>query len=136
MTKTLEQVGKFVELRARGYSYDKIAEETGISKPTLLKWSTDYSRELKEAEHFEMNSLLSQYGVLRRSRVEAFSSMLGKALQELKKRAEQNDYSEIPTDKLLKLTLELERRVEREAEEKKFDNGALGYFKEEEVEVD
>jgi len=36
----------------------------------------------------------------------------------------------------LKLTLELERRVEREAEEKKFDNGALGYFKEEEVEVD
>jgi hypothetical protein len=91
---------------------------------------------LKEAEHFEMNSLLSQYGVLRQSRVEAFSSMLGKALQELKKRAEQNDYSEIPTDKLLKLTLELERRVEREAEEKKFDNGALGYFKEEEVEVD
>jgi transposase-like protein len=136
MTETLEQVGKFVELRARGYSYDKIAEETGISKPTLLKWSTDYSRELKEAEHFEMNSLLSQYGVLRQSRVEAFSSMLGKALQELKKRAEQNDYSEIPTDKLLKLTLELERRVEREAEEKKFDNGALGYFKEEEVEVD
>lgn len=136
MTKTLEQVGKFVELRARGYSYDKIAEETGISKPTLLKWSTDYSRELKEAEHFEMNSLLSQYGVLRQSRVEAFSSMLGKALQELKKRAEQNDYSEIPTDKLLKLTLELERRVEREAEEKKFDNGALGYFKKEEVEVD
>lgn len=136
MTKTLEQVGKFVELRARGYSYDKIAEETGISKPTLLKWSTDYSRELKEAEHFEMNSLLSQYGVLRQSRVEAFSSMLGKALQELKKRAEQNDYSEIPTDKLLKLTLELERRVEREAEEKKFDNGALGYFKQEEVEVD
>ena len=136
MTKTLEQVGKFVELRARGYSYDKIAEETGISKPTLLKWSTDYSRELKEAEHFEMNSLLSQYGVLRQSRVEAFSSMLGKALQELKQRAEQNDYSEIPTDKPLKLTLELERRVEREAVEKKFDNGALGYFKEEEVEVD
>ena len=136
MTKTLEQVGKFVELRARGYSYDKIAEETGISKPTLLKWSTDYSRELKEAEHFEMNSLLSQYGVMRQSRVQVFSSMLGKALQELNKRAEENDYSEVPTDKLLKITLELERRVEREAEEKKFDNGALGYFKEEEVEVD
>ena len=136
MAKTVEEVGKFVELRAKGYSYDRIAELTGTSKPTLLKWSTEYSRQLKEAEHFEMNSLLSQYGVLRQSRVEAFSSMLGKALQELKKRAEQNDYSEIPTDKLLKLTLELERRVEREAEEKKFDNGALGYFKKEEVEVD
>jgi transposase-like protein len=136
MTKTLEQVGKFVELRARGYSYDKIAEETGISKPTLLKWSTDYSRELKEAEHFEMNSLLSQYGVLRQSRVEAFSSMLGKALQELKKRAEQNDYSEIPTDKLLRIALELERRVEREAEEKKFDNSPLGYYNNDDVSVD
>ncbi|HPJ87439.1 MAG TPA: helix-turn-helix domain-containing protein [Candidatus Pacearchaeota archaeon] len=136
MTKTLEQVGKFVELRAKGYSYDKIAEETGTSKPTLLKWSTEYSRELKEAEHFEMNSLLSQYGVLRQGRVQAFSSMLGSALQELKKRAEEKDYSEVPTDKLLRIALELERRLEREAEEKKFDNGALGYFKEEEVQVD
>lgn len=136
MAKTLEEVGKFVELRAKGYSYDRIAEETGTSKPTLLKWSTEYSRELKEAEHFEMNSLLSQYGVMRQGRVEAYSAMLGSAIQELKKRAEENDYSEVPTDKLLKIILELERRVEREAEEKKFDNGALGYFKQEEVEVD
>ena len=136
MTKTLEQVGKFVELRAKGYSYDKIAEETGTSKPTLLKWSTDYSRQLKEAEHFEMNSLLSQYGVLRQSRVEAFSSMLGSALQELKKRAEEKDYSEVPTDKLLRIALELERRVEREAEEKKFDNSPLGYYNNDDVSVD
>jgi transposase len=136
MTKTLEQVEKFVELRAKGYSYDKIAEETGTSKPTLLKWSTQYSRELKEAEHFEMNSLLSQYGIMRQSRVQAYSSMLGKALQELKKRAEETDYSEVPTDKLLRIALELERRVEREAEEKKFDNGALGYYNNDDVSVD
>ena len=136
MVKTVEEVGKFVELRAKGYSYDKIAELTCTSKPTLLKWSTEYSRELREAEHFEMNSLLSQYGVMRQSRVEAYSSMLGRALQELKKRAEETDYIEVPTDKLLKIVLELERRVEREAEEKKFDNGTLGYFPKEEVEVD
>jgi transposase len=136
MTKTLEQVEKFVELRAKGYSYDKIAEETGTSKPTLLKWSTQYSRELKEAEHFEMNSLLSQYGIMRQSRVQAYSSMLGKALQELKKRAEETDYSEVPTDKLLRIALELERRVEREAEEKKFDNGPLGYYNNDDVSVD
>jgi transcriptional regulator with XRE-family HTH domain len=136
MAKTVEEVGKFIELRAKGYSYDKIAEETGISKPTLLKWSTEYSRQLKEAEHFELNSLLSQYGVMRQSRVETYSAMLGSALQELKNRAGNNDYSEVPTDKLLKIILELERRVEREAEEKKFDNGALGYFNREEVPVD
>jgi transposase len=136
MTKTLEQVEKFVELRAKGYSYDKIAEETGTSKPTLLKWSTEYSRQLKEAEHFEMNSLLSQYGIMRQSRVQAYSSMLGKALQELKKRAEETDYSEVPTDKLLRIALELERRVEREAEEKKFDNGPLGYYNNDDVSVD
>ena len=136
MAKTLEQVEKFVELRAKGYSYDKIAEETGTSKPTLLKWSTEYSRQLKEAEHFEMNSLLSQYGIMRQSRVQAYSSMLGKALQELKKRAEETDYSEVPTDKLLRIALELERRVEREAEEKKFDNGPLGYYNNDDVSVD
>lgn len=136
MTKTLEQVGKFVELRAKGYSYDRIAELTGTSKPTLLKWSTEYSRQLKEAEHFEMNSLLSQYGIMRQSRVQAYSSMLGKALQELKKRAEETDYSEVPTDKLLRIALELERRVEREAEEKKFDNSPLGYYNNDDVSVD
>ena len=33
MTKTNEDVERFIELRARGLSFDKIAQETGTSKP-------------------------------------------------------------------------------------------------------
>lgn len=32
---------KFVDLRANGIFYDKISQEMGISKPTLIKWGKE-----------------------------------------------------------------------------------------------
>ena len=52
MAKTTEEIEKFIELRAQGFSFDKIAEEIGTSKPTLLKWSSQYGRELEQAQYF------------------------------------------------------------------------------------
>lgn len=121
MAKTTEEIERFIELRARGYSFDKIAEETGTSKPTLLKWNSQYGKELEQAQYFELNSLLAQYGVMRRNRVEAVSSMLGSALLEMKKRVEEGNLSTIPTDKLVSLALILEQRLERETASNKLE---------------
>jgi len=121
MAKTTEEVEKFIELRAKGYSFDRIAEETGTSKPTLLKWNSQYGKELEQAQYFELNSLLAQYGLMRRNRVEAFSKLLGTALEELQKRADTDNLSRLPTDKLLDLVLSLEQRVMRETEGKKLE---------------
>ena len=114
MTKTNEDVERFIELRARGLSFDKIAQETGTSKPVLLKWSKDFQRELDEAQYFELQDILSQYGIMRRGRVEVISETLQKALTELRSRAQAGNFGDLPTDKLLKVVLMLEARLERE----------------------
>lgn len=114
MTKTNDDVQKFIELRAGGLSFDKIASETGTSKPTLLKWSKDYRQELEQAQFFELQNIMTQYGIMRRGRVEVMSETLQMALSELRTRAQSGKLSELPTDKLLNLVLTLEARLERE----------------------
>ena len=114
MTKTNEDVQKFIELRASGLSFDKIAQETGTSKPTLLKWASQYQQELEQAQYFELQGILAQYGIMRRARVEAVSETLKMALTELRARAQAGNFGDLPTDKLLKLVLMLETRLERE----------------------
>ena len=114
MTKTNEDVERFIELRARGLSFDKIAQETGTSKPTLLKWASQYRQELEQAQYFELQGILAQYGIMRRARVEAVSETLKMALTELRARAQAGNFGDLPTDKLLKLVLMLETRLERE----------------------
>lgn len=126
MAKSTEEIERFIELRAGGMSYDKIAEETGISKPTLLKWSRDFSKELFHAQYFELQSLLAQYGIMRKSRVEAVSLLLSSALNELRQRANSESLSRLPTDKLVSLALLLEQRIERETEGRKIDLSPLG----------
>ncbi len=114
MSKTLEEVERFIELRARGLSFDKIAEETGTSKPTLLKWQAQYSEELTQAQYIELQNILSSFGVMRRNRVEVFSQLLGEGLKELKKRASSKEMQGIETDKLLSLVLTLQNTLEKE----------------------
>jgi len=119
--KSNEDVQKFIELRASGLSFDKIAQETGTSKPVLLKWSKEYQQELEQALFFELQNILSQYGIMRRGRVEVLSETLQKALSELRTRAQSGKLSELPTDKLLNLVLTLEARLERETETRRLE---------------
>ncbi len=121
MAKTTEEVEKFIELRAKGYSFDKIAEETGTSKPTLLKWNSQYAKEMDYAKYFELHSLLAQYGLLKKGRVESVSILLQAVLEEMKKRANTDNLSRLPTDKLFGLYLALEGRLEQETAEMKLE---------------
>ena len=41
----LETQNRFVGLRAEGWSFDRIAQELGVSKPTLIDWSRKYQLE-------------------------------------------------------------------------------------------
>jgi transcriptional regulator with XRE-family HTH domain len=139
MTKTNEDIERFIELRARGLSLDKIAQETGTSKPVLLKWSKDFQRELDEAQYFELQDILSQYGIMRRGRVEVISETLQKALTELRSRAQAGNFGDLPTDKLLKVVLMLEARLERETGSRRLefsDARNLDYMLEAFVDVD
>lgn len=139
MTKSIVEAEKFIELRAKGFSFDKIAEETGISKPTLLKWNKEYMEHIEEAQYFELQNLLFQYGVMRRNRIEVISEMLGSALLELKSRAGGGGLSRMETDKLLNFILTLEQRLEKETELRRLEhteNKKLQFLLGETIEVD
>lgn len=128
MTKTAEEAEKFIELRAKGLSFDRIAEETGTSKPTLLKWNKLYGKELEQAQYFELQALLQQYGLMRKNRVEGVSILLQAVIEEMKKRAGNESLSRLPTDKLFTLYLALEGRLEEETEGRKIDLSPLGAY--------
>lgn len=114
MTKTLEEKEKFIQLRARGFSFDKIAEELKVSKPVLLKWSGELFDEVKEAQFYELENIIQKYSIMRKERFEACSIVLSSALQELKKRAEEDNWKEISTEKLFALVESLEKRIEQD----------------------
>lgn len=121
MTKTNDDVMRFIELRAGGLSFDRISQETGTSKTTLLKWSREYQQELEQAQFFELQNILAQYGIMRRGRVDALSETLHLALTELRARAQTMNFNDLSTDKLLKLVLMLEARLERDTESNKLE---------------
>ena len=114
MTKTIEEKQRFIQLRAQGLSFDRIAEEMQVSKNTLLKLSGELFREVQEAQFHEQENLLNQYSVMRRNRFEVYSRLLSEALQELNNSAENNKLEKMETSQLLKLALMVEERLERD----------------------
>ena len=114
MSKTLEQVEQFITLRASGYSFEKISQKIGVSKPILLKWERDNREQIEHERSFEVQAILSKHNLMRLSRIEAFSSFLEAVLSELKKREE--SLSSLSTEKLLTLGLSLEQRLSGETQ--------------------
>ena len=114
MAGNIEQQARFIELRGKGMSFQKIAEEIGVSKPTLIKWNGELLEQVKEAQYMEFENLVEQYGLFRKRRFEVYCKALNSALKEFEERAEKGELKEVPTDKLLNLLEQLEKRVEKD----------------------
>jgi len=110
----IEKQAKFIELRGKGMSFQKIAEEIGVSKPTLIKWNGELLEQVKEAQYMEFEGLVEQYGLFRRERFEVYCKALNSALKEFQERAEQGELKKVPTDKLLNIVEQLEKRLEED----------------------
>ena len=114
MVKGIEQQARFIELRGKGMSFQKIAEEMGVSKPTLIKWNGELLEQVKEAQYMEFEGLVEQYGLFRRERFEVYCKALNSALKEFQERAETGELKKVPTDKLFNLVEQLEKRLEKD----------------------
>jgi transcriptional regulator with XRE-family HTH domain len=114
MAGNIEKQASFIELRGKGMSFQKIAEEIGVSKPTLIKWNGELLEKVKEAQYMELENLVEQYGLFRKKRFEVYCKALNSALKEFQERAETGELKNVPTDKLLNLVEQLEKRVERD----------------------
>lgn len=101
---------RFIELRAKGYSYDKIAKELGKAKQTLIDWNKDLQEEINNLRAVELEALQEKYYLLKENRIKTFGGMLNKLLTEVENR----DLSDIPTDKLLELALKYDNKLQEE----------------------
>ena len=55
--ETTELKERFIELRAKGWSFDKIAKETGKAKQTLIDWSKELQDEIGNRKALELEAL-------------------------------------------------------------------------------
>lgn len=106
----METKERFIELRARGYSFDKIAKELGKAKQTLVDWSKDLQEEIANRKALELEALYGSYYLLKESRLQTLGAMLTKIKEEVERR----DLSDVPTDKLLDLMLKYNSQVRDE----------------------
>jgi transcriptional regulator len=51
---------KFVELRATGYTYEKICSQLKITKPTAIKWGKLFEEEIKEQQKYLISRIFSE----------------------------------------------------------------------------
>lgn len=103
---------RFVELRASGLSYDAIAAQVNVSKPTLIAWGRELAKEVHNARAVRMDELFEKYAVAKAKRVEVFGQRLNGILSELDKR----DLADVPTEGLLKLALRYGEAMREEHE--------------------
>ena len=108
--KGKEKKFKFIELRAKGLSYDKISEELNVSKPTLLQWKSQLQRELANAEFTEMQSFLEQFKLSAKIKIETMS----KKLIDVYSMIEKHDISKLHLKDLLMFKKYLENELEHE----------------------
>ena len=101
---------RFIELRAKGWSFDKIAKETGKAKQTLIDWSKELQDEIANRRALELEALYESYYLLKENRLQTFGTMLTKIKEEVERR----DLSDVPTDKLLELLLKYNNQVKEE----------------------
>ena len=57
----LEKQKQFIEMRAKGMSYQKIATEISVSYSTLINWGKEFSMEIANAHTLELEVLQDEF---------------------------------------------------------------------------
>lgn len=92
---------RFVELRAKGYSLAKIAQELRLAKSTLSNWSQELEAEIASARAIELEALQEQFSISKEGRIK----LLGQQVQALVAELSRRDLSAVPAEKLFELLL-------------------------------
>jgi IS30 family transposase len=108
--EVIEIKERFIELRAKSWSFDKIAKELGKAKQTLIDWSKELQDEIANRKALELEALYESYYLMKENRLQTFGDMLTKIKEEIERR----DLSDVPTDKLLELLLKYDSQVKEE----------------------
>jgi hypothetical protein len=92
---------KFIELRAKGHSFDYIAKELKKSKQTLINWGKEFEDEIANLKGVELEILFESCFVLKEHRIKLLASNLKLVKEELDKR----NLEDVPTEKLIDISM-------------------------------
>lgn len=105
---------KFIELRAAGLSYDKIAVKLKTSKPTLIKWEKELTREISKLREIRFENILETYKANKEQRI----TRLARELKDAWDAFEKQDYKDLTKREILLMIIRMERRLIEETEAK------------------
>ena len=106
--KDTDKQKKFIELRGKNWSFQRIAKEIGVSKSTLIKWDKEFTYEIANINHMELEALYEEYKMTKEQRLEYLGKLQKKLIKELEKR----DLTDVKTDKLLDMLLKTNDKLE------------------------
>ncbi len=106
--KDQETQQKFVDLRARGRSFARIAEELQVSKRTLIEWSRKFQFEIRNQRAIELEALRERYLATHEEQVR----QLGERLREVEAELAARKVAELSTPRLFALSESLRRQLQ------------------------
>jgi len=96
-----QKKSQFVQLRAKGLSYAKIAKELKVSTSTLTNWNQELQEEIAHAKAMELEALQEEYFILKEGRIK----LLGDQLKAIQEEISGRDLSKVSTERLMDLQL-------------------------------
>ena len=127
--KSTEKKEQFIMLRIEGFSFSEIARQLSISKSTCSKWEQDFSEQIRAGRSERLSDLYTLYGVGKARYIEK----LGETLRQIDEALLTVDLSKIPPEKLLKLKLEYEEKLQAQHAEPAPDGESFKDFTNEEL---
>ena len=106
----LEVKSQFIELRAKGWSYLKIARKLKVSKNTLASWGAELDGDIASLRAVEMEALHEKYFMTKEARIQ----LLGEQLKEIKAELKRRGLEAVSTEKLLEMELKYYQALQAE----------------------
>ena len=110
MMKDQETQQRFVQLRAQGWSFARIAQELDVAKGTLINWSRKFRFEIQNQRAVELEALQQELVSTREARARSLAEQLKRVETELGTR----DLSQVSTGRLFSLAASLRQQILRE----------------------
>lgn len=113
MAKSAETRLQFVELRAEGLSFAKIAERLHVAKSTLQEWDRELAADIAERRDEREEEIYHLYGLSREARLRR----MGETLNRINSALDEKDLSEMSADRLLAMKLQYEKALKEDYKE-------------------
>jgi DNA-binding XRE family transcriptional regulator len=111
--ETMDKKQQFIELRAQGLSYDKIAQKLEVSKQTLINWSKDFELMIRNLKAIALETLQEEFCATKEKRIR----IIGETLKAMKEEFSKRDLAKLPTEKLLDFLIKYIQVLKDEAAE-------------------